>query len=905
MASFFDNPLTDNGSSAKSKDESNSLATFLASLTFNIVIALLIFFAFCLLRPRFRRVYAPRTYAVEREKRSQKIGDGIFEWIPTVLRVPDEDIIRRSGLDTYMFLRSIRTMFIMFSVIAIVTCAALLPINILGTNGLRGLLQLSIGNLSPDSYLIWVHIGIFALLVCWVMWSIVGELRVYTQLRMWWLTNPENSSRANANMVLVTSVPDKLVKDEQRLADIFDVLPGGVRQVIVSRQSRELAAIVAKRDRLAGRLEQLLTAYAVKCTALSDQAQAAGSSYVAPQHPTVRTHGVWGKRVDAFEYLASEIAMCNHYIAQSAKTRHEYKPQSSALILFNQQIAAHLAAQAVIDYKPLSMGRVTTNVDPHDVIWTNLDMNPWSRRIRGYLSFLVTVALTVVWTLLTAFLTGLVQIKNLAVLDEFKWLQGNNLAMGLFSGIVPSATLALLMTLLPSVLRLLLRLEGTATRSEIDLRLLHRYYFFQVWNVYLVTIFSSSIVAITANSIGNPGKIIELIQTQVPLSATNVLTYVLLLAFIGAAKEILQGVPLALRYLVPILFARTPRALYRAETPSRFDWATHIPTHSLVFLMGFSYSFIAPIVNIFVAIYFGLFYLIYRYQFLYVYNDQRWSLGGLSFPKAVKQMLVAVYISEIYLLLMMVAKFQVSVNAIMRVVVVLGVVAGTLGAHWYIDDVYMPAIKYLPLKKAADVERTPHLAGEIPNVVGNELDPSDKHLEEPLVAEQRHRRRNWVYIMYGSVVPGFLLRLALWTFPGVLREKAADAQSRLSEEGTLPVVPRQLTTETIGDTANRLGMRDSRLTLGEDAAELSRLFACPAIRAKPVCNLWVPLSNSVLFARLLWEVEYYGQGTILVITQGAQISPRGKVCADMDFSLNHMEAADKEGVAHAQRTRPM
>ncbi|KAJ2688161.1 phosphate metabolism protein 7 [Coemansia spiralis] len=885
MASFLNNAFSD-----KSKDESNSLTTFLASLVFNIGVALVIFFAFCILRPRFRRVYAPRTYAVEREKRSQKIGDGIFAWIPAILRIPDEDIIRRSGLDTYMFLRSIRTMFIMFSVIAVVTCGALLPINILGTGGRRGLLQLSISNLSTDSYLIWVHIGIFALLVCWVMWSIVGELRLYTQLRMWWLTNPENSSRANANMVLVTGVPEKLVKDEGRLADIFDVLPGGVRQVIVSRESKELAAAVKKRDGLAARLEKMLTAYALKCTKLSDRAAAKGTHYVAPGHPRLRA-GVWGKRVDAFEYLASEIAMCNHFIAQCAKTRHEFKPQSAALVLFNQQIAAHLAAQAVVDYKPLSMGRVSTNVDPQDVIWTSLDMNPWSRRIRGYLSFVAYVGLTIVWTLATAFLMGLVQVKNLAILDRFSWLRGNDVAIGLFSGIVPSALLALLMSVLPHLLRLLLRLEGTPTRSEINLRLLHRLFFFQVWNVYLVTIFSSSIVAITANAVGNPKEIVGLVQTQVPLSATNVLTYVLLLAFIGAAKEILQGVPLALRYLVPILFARTPRALFRAEMPSRFDWATNIPTHSLIFLMGFSYSFIAPIVNIFVAVYFGLFYLIYRYQFLYVYNDQRWSLGGLSFPKAVKQMLVAVYISEVYLLLMMVAKFEVSANAIMRIVVVLGVMAGTLGAHLYIDDVYMPAIKYLPLKKAADVERAPHLSGEIPDVVGKRLGSSD-NLQELLLAEQRQRRRNWIFIMYGSVVPAFLLRLAVWTFPSVVRAKVSLDEA--------PHMPRQPT-----ESGNRLGMRDSRLTLGEDAAELERSFACPAIRAKPVCNLWVPLGNSVLFARLLWEVEYYGQGTILVITQGAEISPRGKVCADMDFSITGAEAMDKDGVAYAQRTRPM
>ncbi|KAJ2895758.1 hypothetical protein GGI21_005113, partial [Coemansia aciculifera] len=47
-------------------DSSNSVTTFLASLIINISIALLIFLAFCILRPRFRRVYAPRTYAIER-----------------------------------------------------------------------------------------------------------------------------------------------------------------------------------------------------------------------------------------------------------------------------------------------------------------------------------------------------------------------------------------------------------------------------------------------------------------------------------------------------------------------------------------------------------------------------------------------------------------------------------------------------------------------------------------------------------------------------------------------------------------------------------------------------------------------------------------------------------------------
>ncbi|KAJ1997445.1 phosphate metabolism protein 7, partial [Coemansia thaxteri] len=594
-------------------------------------------------------------------------------------------------------------------------------------------------------------------------------------------------------MVLVTSVPEKLVKDEQRLTDIFDILPGGVRQVVISRESRELAKIVERRDALARKLEKLLTEYAVKCTKLSHSVVQGETAYVAPKHPTMRTMGgALGKRVDAFEYLASEIAMCNHYIAQSTKSLAGSKAQSAALVLFNQQIAAHLAAQVVLDYKPFSMSRVSTNVDPDDVIWGNLDMNPWNRRIRGYISFAFTVGLTILWTIITAFITGLVQVKSLTTLSAFHWLEGNRLALGLFSGLVPSIILAILMTILPYILRLLLRLEGTPTRSEVNLRLVNRYYFFQVWNVYVVTIFSSSIVSILSKSWGSPDRIVHLIQTQVPQSATNILTYILLLAFIGAAKEILQGVSLALRYVLPILFAKTPRALYRAEIPPTFDWATSIPTHTLIFLMGFSYSFIAPIVNCFVAVYFGLFYLIYRYQFLYVYNDKSWSLGGLSFPKAVKQMLVGVYISEVYMLLMMVAKFQATPNAIMRIAVSLGIILATVGAHWYINDVYMPAINYLPLKKAADIERAPHLAGEFPNVVGSSLDSNHDEGLEPLVMAERRRRRNWIYIMYGSVVPGFLLRLAIWTFPHVVRKPAAEPLP-------LPIHLRNQSAESLGD----------------------------------------------------------------------------------------------------------
>ncbi|KAJ2170993.1 hypothetical protein EV180_007565, partial [Coemansia sp. RSA 518] len=56
--------LIPSSDSDDTKDTSNSVVTFLASLVINIAVALVIFVTFCILRPRLRRVYAPRTYAV-------------------------------------------------------------------------------------------------------------------------------------------------------------------------------------------------------------------------------------------------------------------------------------------------------------------------------------------------------------------------------------------------------------------------------------------------------------------------------------------------------------------------------------------------------------------------------------------------------------------------------------------------------------------------------------------------------------------------------------------------------------------------------------------------------------------------------------------------------------------------
>jgi hypothetical protein len=78
-----------------------------------------------------------------------------------------------------------------------------------------------------------------------------------------------------------------------------------------------------------------------------------------------------------------------------------YPPANGAFILFNKQIAAHLAAQTLTHHDPYRMSGSSKYIEvaPGDVIWDNLVMNPYERRVRLVLSWAATIGLIIVWAI--------------------------------------------------------------------------------------------------------------------------------------------------------------------------------------------------------------------------------------------------------------------------------------------------------------------------------------------------------------------------------------------------------------------------------------------------------------------------------------------------------------------------
>lgn len=162
-----------------------------------------------------------------------------------------------------------------------------------------------------------------------------------------------------------------------------------------------------------------------------------------------------GKKVDTIYYCRREIARLNVEIEYDQQEPEKYPLMSSAFIQFNHQVAAHMACQSLSHHVPLFMSPRHIEVSPDDVIWDNMKISWWQRYIR---IFSVTVAvggLIIGWATPVAFVGLVSQIDYLTgVVTWLAWINKlPNSVVGLIQGILPPVGLAILMALLPIILR--------------------------------------------------------------------------------------------------------------------------------------------------------------------------------------------------------------------------------------------------------------------------------------------------------------------------------------------------------------------------------------------------------------------------------------------------------------------
>lgn len=128
--------------------------------------------------------------------------------------------------------------------------------------------------------------------------------------------------------------------------------------------------------------------------------------------------------------------------------------------------------------------------------------------------------------------------------------------------------------------------------------------------------------------------------------------------------------------------------------------------------VGIIYSVVAPVVLIFNTITFSLFWVVYRYNTLYV-TKFRLDTGGLLFPTAIKQLFTGLYVMELCLigLFFLVRNADANGNAVgqpctAQGIIMIVVMVMTFFYQLLLNREFAPLIRYLPITLEDDaVER--------------------------------------------------------------------------------------------------------------------------------------------------------------------------------------------------------
>ncbi|KDQ58423.1 hypothetical protein JAAARDRAFT_667498 [Jaapia argillacea MUCL 33604] len=733
------------------KAQSASTSSFVTALIFNAAVFAIEIAVFTILRPHFKRIYEPRSLHPLENKRTPSLAEGLLQWPIALIKSDYRDIKRINGLDAYFFVRFLRMIARIFLPIWLISWVILLPVNSVGTHvgNNSGLDKFSFGNVGTGQQArYWAHLILAWIFTVWIWYNIKYEMRHYVATRQHWLVDPEHSSSAQASTVLVTGIPKKYLS-EKALRQLFGHLPGGVRKVWLNRDLKELPDLYDRRMAACNKLESAETSLLNTATKLrnkqlkKDVERDIGLAEKLVPKKKRPTHRLplgfmpfslpfVGQEVDSINWARDEIVRLNEELAAGRKTLRKdvaftsrsrpeslpsdgsgatpteqtYPPLSSAFILFNKQIAAHMTKSSLLHHEPYRMGEKYVEVAPEDVIWANLGLNPYERTVRKCISWGLTIGLIILWAFPVAFVGAVSNVH--ALCTTYSWLAWlcklPSVVVGIIQGILPAALLAILMMLLPIVLRMLAKLEGIPKYTGLELSLMTRYFMFQVIHSFLIVTLASGIIASLPNLVNHPTGIPSLLATHLPQASTFFLTYILLQGLSGTAAGFLQAVPLILYYVKIFLLGSTPRSVYNIKYKgSSVAWGTLFPGTTLLVVVALGYMLISPIINGLACAIFFLFYLLYKYLFLWVF-DQPASMetGGQFFPKALQHVFVGLYVMQVCLC----ALFFLAENAsgkpssVPEGALMVVLIIFTAFFQYIINNSYGPLIESLPLSLA-------------------------------------------------------------------------------------------------------------------------------------------------------------------------------------------------------------
>lgn len=291
----------------------------------------------------------------------------------------------------------------------------------------------------------------------------------YAHLRQAYLNSPAYANRISSRTVLFMSVPEDY-KDIKKLRQVFGE---SIRRIWITSECKELRKMVYHRDRLAYRLESAETkcirsasrarSKAMRKTGVSEtsdtrtDSEPGGEAWLHKvKRPTHRPH-LFGPKVDSIRWWRSQLARAIEDVEalQQAHRSGEAKYLSAVFVEFESQNSAQIALQTLSHHQPLHMTPRFIGISPMEVVWSALNLSWWQRIVRKFLVQGGITALIIFWSFPSAIVGTISNVSYLTHLIPFlRFIEKlPEVIKGTIAGLLPSAALMMLMSLVPIICR--------------------------------------------------------------------------------------------------------------------------------------------------------------------------------------------------------------------------------------------------------------------------------------------------------------------------------------------------------------------------------------------------------------------------------------------------------------------
>ncbi|KZT05389.1 DUF221-domain-containing protein [Laetiporus sulphureus 93-53] len=622
------------------------------------VVSAVTIIVFNILRPRNKIVYEPKVKYHVGDKRPPRISDSLLGWLPPLIHTKEPVLVEKIGLDAAIFLRFLRMFRYLFTAIAFICCALLIPVDVsynlrhIPSESRDVLSMMTIRDVSGN--LLFVHVAVTYVITGLVMGFVWINWREVLRLRQAWFRSPEYMQSFYARTLMITEVPRQLQSDEGLRAIFQSVqVPYPTTSVHIGRRVGKLAELIEFHNNTVRELEHVLVRY------LKD-------GNIGKQRPQIRLGGFvcfGGQKVDAIDYYTAKLRRCEEAVENCRNEIATRRAESYGFASMAAVPYAHIVARLLKDKHPKGT-TITLAPNPKDIVWSNLSMSKaelMRNQTFGW-SFLVLVcSVNTVPLLIISILANLASLTSYVPFLD-RWSEASPGTFTFISGVLPPAVSAAFGYALPIIMRWLTKYMGAHTHSRLDRAVIARYFAFLVISQLiiftLIGVIFNSVTAIV-EQVGKHESIGEIVENLHTLPSTinrtyidqasYWLTYFPLRGFL-VLFDLAQIIHLVIVFVKKHLFGRTPRDIREWTQPPDFQYAIYYSNLLFMGTVGLFFAPLAPLVAVAAMVVFWLSSWVYKYQLMFVFVT-RVETGGRLWNVIVNRLLVSTVIGQLLMVL--------------------------------------------------------------------------------------------------------------------------------------------------------------------------------------------------------------------------------------------------------------